>query len=306
MSYTPFYNRRFPPIVKPLEALAVPRTPDYSVYDYYQVKTITAIPRLVVPIVPRTDPSFTSIGAGQEIVIDDPRELRVGSNELLQLRIARITAPVEITLGVGGARSILWNYLQSWLYIGPGNDVVDDKLYIENVAVDTASPTDIASAPQGYTVVLDELEVVNTSTTATTLTILKYDSASGNYVPVKQVTVPPSDSLSLYRDDLRVTRTWTRIAVQSSITGVYVSGTARIVPVIEDEYLTEFWKIPDYDIVLRVKNILGTSLPDGHNYSEVQMILYGYRYVVEKLANIPEKYTVVTALPVQPVPPIKR
>lgn len=306
MSYTPFYNRGFPPIVRPLEALAVPRTPDYSAYDYYRVKTITAIPRLVVPLVPRSDPSFTSIGAGQEITIEDPRELRVGVNELLQLRIAKVTAPVELTIGVGGARSILWNYLQSWLYIGPGNDVVDNKLYIENVSVDTSSPTDIVSAPQGYKVVLDELEIYNSGSSSAVLTILKYDGKTSNYVPVKAVVVPPSDTVVLGRDDLRVTMTWTKIAVQASASGVTVYGTAKIAPVIDEDYLTEFWKIPDYEIVLRVKNILSSALPDRHNYSQVEMILYGYRYVVEKLTGTPENYTVVTALPVQPIPPIKR
>jgi len=306
MSYTPFYNRLFPPIVKPLDNIAVPKTPDYSVFDYYRVKTITAIPRLIVPLVPRNDPTYTSISPGQEIVIDDPRELRIGMNEILQLRIARITAPVELTLGVGGQRSILWNYLQSWLYIGPGNNVVDDKLYVENVEAGTTNPVDIVVAPENYKVVLEELEIYNSGTSQASLTIYKYDNVSGNYVPVKTVTVLPSDTTSLYMDDLRVTMTWTKIAVQSSATGVYVSGVAKIVPVVEDDYLTEFWKVPDYNIVLRVRNILSNQLPDGHNYSDVEMITYGYRYIVEKLANIPEKYTVVNVLPVQPIPPLKR
>ena len=118
MSYK-LYSISFEPIVKPGEYIAIPKDDNYEEFNYYIVKIITPIPKLYIPLCPRTDPTINTIEYGRDTEIEDPKEMKTVENELMHTRIKYINFPVEIGFAKGGGLARFTTYSQSHLYITP-------------------------------------------------------------------------------------------------------------------------------------------------------------------------------------------
>lgn len=93
--------RDFAPVVKPGEYVAFPKSPDYKELAFYRVVTVIPIDNLVIPLVPRQDPTVTVINAESETYINDPKELRLEPYELLQVMVKIVNYPIKFRIGVG-------------------------------------------------------------------------------------------------------------------------------------------------------------------------------------------------------------
>lgn len=93
-------------------------TRDWREWKLYKVQRVGIVSRLYIPIAPRTDPVVSTIDTGA-FAIDDPKELRLRSDELMCLRMAA-DAPILWTVAYEGTLNVATQYSQARLYYGPG------------------------------------------------------------------------------------------------------------------------------------------------------------------------------------------